>query len=351
MTEKTTKKKLISQKVFALGFLIVVLGVIVYFGIKTMPIGNPAVAIVNGDAITARELSTRYAQLPAEYADVLSEEDFLSELIDVKLLIQEAVAQEITVSDEELDASFVLLEQQIPEDTSLDDFLQARGLTKEDLRSDLRDQLLINKLINITILSSLVIGDSEVLEFYNTHLDEFTVDEDIIPFEQIADPIRQQILFEQTNSAVTLYLAQLRSSSEIVLNGEPAVQGIAGFTQIDEELCKSDGGILLHVFTTSTCETCTWIEPALVRVSESFEGSVKMHRWQLDTGDDLATEEIESGISREALDLFKAFNNEGKVPFYLFGCTYSRKGNVYSSLAAEEQGFQRVIEELIVNNG
>tara|TARA_Y100000310_G_C20599316_1_gene772175 strand:+ start:441 stop:1484 length:1044 start_codon:yes stop_codon:yes gene_type:complete len=347
MAEKTQKKKLLSQKVIVLGILAVVLAVIVYFGLRTLSIGNPAVATVNGETITARELSSRYAQLPAEYSGVLSEQEFLSELIDVKLLIQEAKSEGMGVSEEELAESFALLEQQIPAESTLDEFLQEQGLTREDLERDLRDQLLINKLINATILSSLTVTDEEVLDFYNGHLEDFIVDEEVIPFEQIAEPLRQQILFEQTNTAVTLYLSQLRSASEIVLTGGQD-DPLAGFTVIDEDLCTSEGKVLLHVFTTSTCEACTWIEPALVRAVDGFENEVTLHRWQLDTGDDLATPEIESGISRQALDLFKAFNNEGKVPFTVFGCTHVRKGNFYSSITQEEEGFRTIIQELIV---
>jgi hypothetical protein len=347
MTETTKNKKLFSQKVLVVGILVIVLGVIVYFGLRTLSIGNPTVALVNGEKITARELSTRYAQLPAEYSEVLSEQEFLSELIDVKLLIQEAIRKGEVVSEEELEDSFALLEDQIPEGTSLDDFLDQQGLTRDNLRSDLHDQLLINKLIDATILPPLEVSEAEVLDFYNSRLEEFTVDGVALPFEQIADPIRQQLLFEQTNAAVSLYLSQLRSTSNIVLEGEPQDDGRAGFTEIDETVCMDEGKILLHVFTTSTCEACTWIEPALVRAVDGFEG-VTLHRWQLDTGDDLTTLEKETGVSRQALELFKAFNNEGKVPFYLFGCTQARKGNYYSSLIQEEEGFRTIIGELTI---
>ena len=350
MAEKLEKKRLFSQKVIALIILVVVLGVIVYFGLRTLDIGNPVVALVNDEKITARELSTRYAQLPEEYADALTEEDFLQELIDVRLLIQEAKAQGIVVRDEELDASLALLEQQLPEGTELDAFLGEQGLTKDDLRSDLTDQLLINKLINSTILSSLVVADEEVLEFYNSHIDEFIVDGEPIPLEQLADPIRQQIVFEQTNVAVTLYLSQLRASSEIVLGDSKQDDAFAGFVEVGDVSCAEEGRLLLHVFTTSSCESCGWVEPALVRAFDAFDDGVAVRRWELDTGDDLATEAVETGVSKEALVLFKAFNKDGKIPFYLFGCRYARTGNVYTSLVQEEQGFRRVISALM-NDG
>ena len=70
----------------------------------------------------------------------------------------------------------------------------------------------------------------------------------------------------------------------------------------------------------------------------------------MDTGDNLLTEEMEEGIPKKEIEIFKKYNQRATVPAYVFGCKYVRVGNFYeqnNDLDAEEEEFRAVIEQLL----
>ena len=80
------------------------------------------------------------------------------------------------------------------------------------------------------------------------------------------------------------------------------------------------------------------------------DGKIAAYHWDLDTGDNTLTEEIESGIPKGEMEIFKKYNQEATVPTYVFGCKYVRIGNFYeknNNLDAEEQEFIAVVEKLL----
>ena len=62
------------------------------------------------------------------------------------------------------------------------------------------------------------------------------------------------------------------------------------------------------------------------------------------------TKEIEKGIPRQEIEIFKKYNPGATVPTYVFGCRYVRIGNFYQQnddLGSEEKEFRAVIEKLL----
>ena len=104
---KKKSKKVQKSILFTAALAIVVISVFSYLIINEGNIlpktdKEEIAAVVNGEEITQEELDLAYSSLPQPYASLISKEDLLEQLIDKKLLLQEAKETGITVSEEEL---------------------------------------------------------------------------------------------------------------------------------------------------------------------------------------------------------------------------------------------------------
>ena len=135
-------------------------------------------AKVNGQAITVQQLDMEYERLPEQYKYVLTKELFLSQLIDEMLLKQEAMNQGTSVDEEEIDEridSFV--QDNNLTDEQLDDILDEKKLTHEDFRDLVRNQLLIEKLLEKNVLGKVNVTSELALQYYNDNPDAFKIPE------------------------------------------------------------------------------------------------------------------------------------------------------------------------------
>jgi len=81
------------------------------------------------------------------------------------------------------------------------------------------------------------------------------------------------------------------------------------------------------------------------------ENKIIGYHWDIDTGDNTLTKEIEKGVPKAEIELFKKYNDEGSVPTYVFGCKYVRIGNFYEKeddLDSEEEEFRAVVNKLLI---
>jgi len=145
-------------------------------------LSTPSVAaIVNGEKITEKEVDDYYDRIPEQFQQFITKYDILEQLINEKVLLQEASKQNITVTDDEIN-------------TIINNVIQQSGLTKKEFEQRLKEQdltmekmfeyyktqLTITKLLNKTILSNMNSSDQYAL-----------------------------------TQAVQLYLEQLKANSEI----------------------------------------------------------------------------------------------------------------------------------------
>ena len=80
------------------------------------------------------------------------------------------------------------------------------------------------------------------------------------------------------------------------------------------------------------------------------KGLIVAHHWDLDTGDDLLTPQVETSVPDSEWDYFLEFSPLTYVPAFVFGCRYYRIGTGYENtndLEAEKTEFIDVIEELL----
>lgn len=120
----------------------------------------------------------------------------------------------------------------------------------------------------------------------------------------------------------------------------------------DAVICKIEDKPVIYLFSTTVCPHCQWVKPIFDRVASEYveAGKIKAHHWELDTGDDALTAEIENQIPLEAEKIYQEFNPNDSVPTFVFGCKYFRVGNGYeqeNDPNKEEQELRAVIDDLL----
>ncbi len=161
---------------------------------------SAAVATVNGEEIIKEELlameEQQKQQLAMQGLDPDSEEadqmvqemrpDLLDNLVMITLLEQKAHAEEITVGDDDVDEYYQQFVQQAGGEEMLEQQLEEVGITEEELKSDIAEQLLIELYIDHYIEENVAEGE---LEFSEEELREL--------YEQQMQQMEQQMQLEE----------------------------------------------------------------------------------------------------------------------------------------------------------
>ncbi len=125
------------------------------------------VAIVNNDVITSSELTELARSLNPTSTEEIDEKLILQQMIDQKLLEQEAERLGIRVSDAEVDASLEAVKRQYNlNDEQLAEVLKKQNLTPEGFREQWKTQTLGNKLLDAQLKGALVVTQDEINKYY-----------------------------------------------------------------------------------------------------------------------------------------------------------------------------------------
>jgi len=181
MTKKT-KRRYVS-------FLIVCC-MIVCGGIAQAEIVDRIVAVVNDEPITQSEIDMSFAPIYQQYThsyegttlmEKLEEARLgvLNQLIEDKLILQEAQSLEIEVSDDDVEARINELKQRFSSSQEFLEKMREEGLTIRSLRQRNRDQMMVQRLKQYQVYSRVSVSPQEVENYYNDHLDEYTQDEKV----------------------------------------------------------------------------------------------------------------------------------------------------------------------------
>src|SRR6266849_9875574 len=167
-------------------------------GCKRSPSTNVA-ATVNNRVITYAELEKNYhSQFPAP-ADGSSEDqvmiqklEVLRTLVDNEIMLQRAEKMGLMAVDADVEAKFNELKAPYTQE-EFQKQLNARKMTVEDLKVQLRRDLSVQKLFNKDITSQISITDKDIADFYNANKASFNLGEPQIHMAQIlvtptADP-------------------------------------------------------------------------------------------------------------------------------------------------------------------
>jgi len=139
------------------------------------------VATVNGKDIQRADMEKYYkanlgdsTQKPSpEQADTVRL-NILKQMIDDEILWQRAAKLNLAASDEDVNAKLTEMKAPYTQD-EFDKQLQARGVSVDDLKRELRRSLTRTKLLNKEIESKINITDAEISNFYAAHKAEFNL--------------------------------------------------------------------------------------------------------------------------------------------------------------------------------
>ncbi|MCK5196668.1 MAG: SurA N-terminal domain-containing protein [Desulfobulbaceae bacterium] len=144
------------------------------------------VAVVNDDIITLFELNLSFKP----YADKIRErgypleeeskvlfktwEDILNQLIEQKITDQEIKRFKISISEKEIDQTIERIkEANYYTDEDLRAALAKDGLTMEEYRKQVKEQILRKRLVNLKVTSKIVITEEDIKSYYETHKDKY----------------------------------------------------------------------------------------------------------------------------------------------------------------------------------
>jgi peptidyl-prolyl cis-trans isomerase C len=147
---------------------------------KPMPAQLPDVlARVNGEDVRKADLDLMVRNIelgdgpiPAERRDEVLR-GALDQLITYTLLKQETKNRSLSVTDAEVDARMQAMRSQFPDEGTFNKALADRGMTVERLRSDARDDLSINKMMEAEVQAAGPATDAEAQAFYEQNPDKF----------------------------------------------------------------------------------------------------------------------------------------------------------------------------------
>ena len=140
-------------------------------------------AVVDGKDITRAEVDKFYrTQLNPDAPEPSQDEalslklNILDELINNQILLEKAKKLGLEAADGEVEDKFTEFKSPYTED-EFQRQLKSRGYTVDDLRSDIRQQISIQKVINREVVAKITVTDQDVQDFYNQNRAQFNVSE------------------------------------------------------------------------------------------------------------------------------------------------------------------------------
>ena len=139
------------------------------------------VAEVNDEIITMSELQSASKSLEAQAGINSSgkeskeiERNMLEAIIDRKLAKAEAKRRGITLGDKEIEAALTSFRKKnlLQDDESFNRAMAKAGVTLKELKQNLADQIMQDRLITIAVGTKTMISEAEVQRFYDEHYKE-----------------------------------------------------------------------------------------------------------------------------------------------------------------------------------
>ena len=155
-------------------------------GAQESEVVDRVVAVVNNEIITLYELNRAFAPYvnriknlgykPEKERQTLFQvrKDILSQLIDGLLTNQQVRREKITVSQNEINNAVERIkESRQLTDEQMRQGLESQGMTMDDYRKEIEDQILRSKLVNREVKSKIVITREDIKAYYESHREKY----------------------------------------------------------------------------------------------------------------------------------------------------------------------------------
>jgi peptidyl-prolyl cis-trans isomerase SurA len=180
--------------------------------LTTASCGSPSsasanvVARVNGKDITTSQLEKQVqvqarqngGQPPSSEEQEDLKLQVLNQMINDQILLEQASASNLNATDAEVDVKFNEFKSQYTEE-KFKDLLKEQNMTVDDIRSELRKSITIDKLVNKEITSKISVTDAEIKNFYEKNKDSFNLPESYHIAHILVTPVADPDLHNQAN--------------------------------------------------------------------------------------------------------------------------------------------------------
>ena len=188
-----------------------------------LPAADEVVVVVNGEEIlgkvynsVARQLESSVATQGKKASDPEVAEQVKEQAITVivgnKLIIQDAVEKGHKVDEEVLEQRFEDLKNQFEDEEQMNISLERTGFTLDDMKVQLRDQLVYESYLEEEIVGAEV-TEEELEEAYQGYVD--STEGETPEFEEMKPMIRQSLEEQNEEQAVYDRIEELREAADI----------------------------------------------------------------------------------------------------------------------------------------
>src|SRR6202042_704288 len=148
-------------------------------------------ATVNGRVVTYADLDKQYqaqfmssSEKPSTDQMQIQKLEVLRTLVDNEIMLQRAEKLGLMATDADVESRFAELKAPYTQE-EFQKQLEARKMTADDMKSQLKRDLSITKLFNKEITSHISISDKDVTDFYNANKSSFNFPEPQVHLAQI----------------------------------------------------------------------------------------------------------------------------------------------------------------------
>ncbi|MEX0933579.1 MAG: SurA N-terminal domain-containing protein [Candidatus Paceibacterota bacterium] len=265
IAETTTKEKKqragsSNKGLLVIVALIVLIGLGAWFGRGMF--GTASAAVVNGEVITRAEYDSRVEQITKQYelqllmgggAGSLDDPETqaqirsvaIDELVNEKLFLQAAREAGIEVGDAEAEEELRLQRGSYPDEASYQADLAAAGVTENELKQNIRNQLTIIAYARSVIPEEeYTVTEAELQEVYNLNFAEASAggeesESEVPTFEEFSSTNREQFELQKLGVSVGPLIEELRANADIKIL--VALPEAAPQQQTTQEIAPQDG--------------------------------------------------------------------------------------------------------------
>ncbi len=185
------------------------------------------VAVVNEEElvgqrynIVLQNIQTQYQQIGQdpttdELKDVIQEHT-LNNLVNETLILQEAKAEKIEVSSEEIDNEYGMLAEQFGGEEALEAALESEKTDIETFRENIADSILYSK-YQEQVAPLEDVSDEEVQAYYDEFAAQSEGEGELPPVEDLSDEIRNMIAQDEQQKKIMGHLEELKKDADIEL--------------------------------------------------------------------------------------------------------------------------------------
>jgi peptidyl-prolyl cis-trans isomerase SurA len=232
-------------------------------------------AVVNGVNVTSADVDKYFrsqlnpdAPAPSQDEALSLKLNILEELVNNQILLQRAKKLGLEASDGEVEDKFTEFKSPFTED-EFQRQLKGRGYTVDDLKSDIRQQLSIQKLINREVVAKITITDQDVSDFYNQNRAQFNVAEPQYRLAQIVVTPRKDpdLRNRKNDDATTDAEARRKVDALLVELNKGSDFGQMAMDYSEDPQTSASGGDLGYVPESALSQS----DPALKKVAMSLK--------------------------------------------------------------------------------